>query len=314
VSSKVIPSGPAAYKRAADLLSRGGLVALPTETVYGLAGDARNDEAVKRIYKAKGRPAHNPLIAHILDPQDASVHAEISPLAQTLIDAFWPGPLTLVLPRRPSDLSIFASAGLTTIALRCPNTEWRSALLELGVKGPLFMPSANLSGRTRPTQAQHVLTDMENLVDLIIDDGPCQFGVESTVLKIEGETAILLRPGSLTAEDFLPFISDLRLASEDSPVAAPGMLKSHYAPRAKVRLNARDKRDGEAYLAFGPTPIDADANLSAKGDLTEATQNLFALVRVLDKPGIDTIAVAPIPYGGLGDAINDRLQRAAAKR
>lgn len=313
-AANIMLAGPAAYTEAVSVLKAGGLVALPTETVYGLAVDARNEDAIARLYAAKGRPAHNPLIAHIFDPAEAKEWAKISPLAQRLMDIFWPGPLTLVLPRKAGrNLSALAGAGLPTLALRCPEARWAQAFTAQGLQGPLFMPSANISGRISPTAAQHVAEDLGDKVDLIIDGGPCLGGVESTVLAIEGETATLLRPGTIPAEAFAPHISSLNLPEKAAKPSAPGMLASHYAPRAKVRLNALEKRKGEAYLAFGPSNF-ADAQLSLTRDIEEAARNLYAMLRELDNIPVKAIAVAPIPEDGLGQAINDRLRRAAAER
>lgn len=308
----MMTAGPEAYQRAADILRGGGLVALPTETVYGLAANAANETAIERIYKVKGRPSHNPLITHILSPNRAADYVMITPLAQTLMDAFWPGPLTLVLPRKDGAHLGRASAGLSTLAIRCPDAAWRQPIADAGFDGALVMPSANLSGKVSPTCAAHVAEDLGDKVDLIIDDGPCTAGIESTILKIEDDHAVLLRLGTLAAESFAPFISDLRLPQKGTAISAPGMLSSHYAPNARVRLNAADKREGETYLAFGPTSIDADINLSPEGDLAEAARGLFAALRTLDTA--HTIAVAPIPDHGIGAGINDRLKRAAADR
>lgn len=280
---------------------------MPTETVYGLAADANNPEAVKRIYTVKGRPAHNPLIAHVLSPGTAGDLAELSHVAKDLISAFWPGPLTLVLPRKTQH-----PGELPTIAMRCPDTAWRHAFIEAGFEGHLVMPSANRSGHVSPTTAHHVAEDLGSQVDIIVDAGPCPDGIESTIIKIENDHSVLLRPGALPTSALAPFISDLRLPDANTPVAAPGMLKSHYAPKAKVRLNATDKRSDEAYLAFGPTDIEFDMSLSETGDLAEAAQHLYSALRHLDT--VKTIAVAPIPVQGLGEAINDRLRRAAADR
>lgn len=311
-TAPILPLGPNAYKRAVAVLKDGGLVALPTETVYGLAADATQDAAVADIYRAKGRPSHNPLIAHMLTPDMAADYVEISPLATKLIDAFWPGPLTLVLPKVSNAISDTAGAGLSTLAVRCPDTPWRGAFAALGFDKPLVMPSANRSGRISPTTAQHVAQELGERIDLILDGGSCQQGIESTILKIDGETVTLLRPGTLAPEAFAPFISDLRIPEAQTDIVAPGMLSSHYAPKAKVRLNATDKRAGEAYLAFGPTEIESDFNLSDNGDISEAARNLYGALRELDT--VDTIAVAPIPQEGIGIAINDRLKRAAAER
>ena len=300
------------FAAALKILRDRGLVALPTETVYGLAADASNDAAVAHVYALKGRPAHNPLIAHILRPEEAGALAHVNALAQSLIDAFWPGPLTLVLPRKNTELSQIAGGWLPTIALRCPDTVWREAFIKSGWTSPLFMPSANLSGRISPTTAAHVAADFGDKINLIIDGGACSGGVESTVLQIHEGHAVLLRPGTIAAEDFAPFVTDLRLPDTAPIISAPGMLASHYAPRAKVRLNAIDVREGEVLLGFGA--VVGDLNLSSLGDCAEAAHNLYDYLRRLDREGVQTIAVAPIPKHGLGLAINDRLKRAAADR
>lgn len=316
-TANIMPQGKAAFAKALDILQNGGLVALPTETVYGLAADASNDTAVARVYALKGRPSHNPLIAHVLLPKWAGALAHIGPLAQSLIDAFWPGPLTLVLPRKESGLSETAvskigGGWLSTIAVRCPDTEWASAFAAGGWTTPLFMPSANLSGRISPTAAVHVAADFGARVDLIVDGGPCRGGVESTVLEVHDDYAVLLRPGTIAAEDFAPFISDLRLPEKAAALSAPGMLASHYAPRAQVRLNATEARQGEAHMGFGD--IAGELNLSQSGDTAEAARNLYDYMRRLDRDNVSAIAVAPIPWDGLGQAINDRLKRAAVER
>lgn len=311
MTATILKAGESAYMRAAEILSAGGLVALPTETVYGLAADAANDDAIKAVYAAKGRPSSNPLICHIMAPDHAGEVAQISPLAARMIENFFPGPLTLVLPQA-NNFSEYASAGHATIAVRCPDTEWRQAFYEIGFRGPLVMPSANISGHVSPTCAEHVFADLGDKIDLIIDAGECMGGIESTILKIDGDRATLLRPGSITAADLAPYVGQIDLPRKGAKTVAPGMLKSHYAPKAKVRLNALEKRRGENYLAFGKTDILADLNLSASGDLKEAASNLYAALRELDT-GSD-IAVAPIPDTGVGIAINDRLRRAAAER
>ncbi len=298
--------------KAADILKSGGLVALPTETVYGLAAFALDDEAVARVYNAKGRPSHNPLIVHIFRPADAKNWAQVNDLAETLMAHFWPGPLTIVLPKSGKAVSQAAGADLDTVAIRCPDISWTKAMLAVGFSGPLVMPSANRSGHVSPTTAGHVAYDLGDKVDMILDGGTCPNGIESTVLKIEDNHAVLLRPGAIPTDAFAPFISDLRLVKSDAHISAPGMLKSHYAPKAKVRLNATDKRNGEAFLAFGPTDIEAEFNLSDTGNLAEAARNLYHALRLLDN--VDCIAVAPIPMHGLGEAINDRLNRAAADK
>ncbi len=299
-------------KSAARILSDGGIVALPTETVYGLAAHAENDDAVRRIYQAKGRPAHNPLILHIFDPEDADHWVIVSPLAQQLIKAFWPGPLTLVLPKTDRQISQAAGAGLETLGIRCPRAVWTQAFKSAGFDGPIVMPSANRSGHISPTCARHVAEDLSDKVDLILDAGPCPGGIESTILKVEDDHAVLLRPGAIPVEAFAPYVSDMRLPQDKTKISAPGMLKSHYAPNANVRLNATRKNPGEAFLAFGETTLDADFNLSPSGDLNEAARNLYKALRILDT--VDAIAIAPIPETGIGAAINDRLRRAAADK
>jgi len=308
----IVKSTKESFESAVALLRSGRLVALPTETVYGLAADSRNDDAVQRIYDAKNRPSLNPLIAHIFDAKDACQYVEVNDLAKTLIKAFWPGPLTLVLPKISDDLSDVAGAHLDTLAIRCPKAKWADAFLRLNYRGPIYMPSANRSGHVSPTRARHVADDLNDKVDLIIDAGPCSNGIESTVLKIENDHAVLLRPGAIPIDDFIPYISDLRLPKKTARITAPGMLESHYAPKAEVRLNAIKRKPDEAFLAFGPTTINADYNLSPKGDLQEAARNLYAALRTLDQKPV--IAIAPIPMSGIGMAINDRLRRAAADK
>lgn len=307
----LLPPGPKAYAQAVALLRANALVALPTETVYGLAGHAKSDIAIDAIYLAKGRPAHNPLITHVLDPGAAGDFAHVSPLAMTLIGAFWPGPLTLVLPRKHSDLSARASAGLATIALRCPDAPWRAGFLNAGWSDPLVMPSANLSGHVSPTEAKHVAQDLGDRIDLIIDGGPCRAGLESTVLAISEDHAVLLRDGAIARETLEAITGPLVAAKADQPIASPGMLLRHYAPQARLRLNATSAEDGEILIGFGPdfgTP-----NLSHTGRLEEAASRLYGLLRDLDGPDVQ-LAVAPVPETGLGLAINDRLRRAALGR
>ena len=303
---------PESLKRAAEMLSAGQLVALPTETVYGLAANALDDGAVQKIYDAKRRPAHNPLILHVMTPEDADKWAHINALARTLIDHFWPGPLTLVLPRSNNSVSKIAGAGLSTIAIRCPSFSWTKALQQAGFSSPIFMPSANRSGHISPTSADHVADDLADRVDLILDGGVCENGIESTVLKIESDHAILLRPGAIPTDAFVPFISDLRLSEKKAALSSPGMLKSHYAPKARMRLNVIKPKKEEAFLAFGKTDIATPFNLSPSGNLAEAARNLYRMLRAMDN--VDVIAVAPIPNEGLGEAINDRLKRAAADK
>lgn len=311
MTAKVMTAGPDAYALAAQTLHTGGLVALPTETVYGLAGDARSDTAIAAIYKAKGRPSNNPLITHLLAPEQAARYAQISELATTLMARFWPGPLTLVLPRRQSDLATRASAGLNTIALRCPDAPWRAGLVAAGWSAPLVMPSANLSGHVSPTTAAHVAADLGERIPLIIDGGACLRGLESTVIRVDTDGATLLRSGAIPEDEITALTGPLARPNPDGPLASPGMLARHYAPQASLRLNATTANPRETLIGFGP---DYDTpNLSPSGDLSEAARNLYRLLRDLDGPD-QKLAVAPIPNTGLGIAINDRLRRAALGR
>ncbi len=315
----IVKASESAIRAAAELLRAGRLVAFPTETVYGLGGDATNGQAVAAIFAAKGRPSFNPLIVHVADVTHAAAHGVLTPLGRRLADAFWPGPLTLVLDRQPgSNLSDLVTAGLDTVALRVPDHPVAQALLA-ETKRPLAAPSANRAGGVSPTQAGHVEADLDSDVALILDAGPTAHGLESTVLDARGETPVLLRPGAVTAETIeavlgLPLV---RQRIEAVRPSAPGQLESHYAPRAQVRLGAKDVKPGEALLAFGPHAPQTQGpaiNLSPAGDLMEAAANLFAALRALDKTGAETIAAMPIPEEGLGEAINDRLRRAAAPR
>ena len=306
---------------AAARISAGGLVAMPTETVYGLAADATNDEAVARIFEAKRRPQFNPLIVHVSGAAMASRYVKTGPLAKRLMNRFWPGPLTLVLPRRKGcALSLLVSAGLDTVGVRAPNHELAQALIRQSGR-PLAAPSANRSGSVSPTEAAHVRASLGDAVDMAIDGGRCAVGVESTIVKIENEKAFLLRPGGVDRETLETFLSaSLADAPHTNKPQAPGMLKSHYAPRANVRLNARAPKEGEAFLGFGAVGADGPfaLNLSASGDLREAAANLFRHLRALDHVAaahaLTSIAVASVPVDGLGEAINDRLRRAAAPR
>ena len=304
--------------RAAAILARGGLVALPTETVYGLGADARQGHAVAGIFAAKGRPRFNPLIVHVASAAAARRHVEWPARAEVLASAFWPGPLTLVLPlRADAGLSPLVTAGLDTLAIRVPAHPLARQLLA-AFDGPVAAPSANPSGRISPTTAAHVLAGLDGRIDAVLDGGPCPVGVESTIVGLAGPP-VLLRPGGLPAEAVEAALG-APLAMPQSagagPAAqaptAPGQLASHYAPAAALRLNARAPRDGEVTLGFGPGAC--DLNLSETGDLTEAAANLFGHLHRLDAAGARAIAVAPIPDRGLGRAINDRLARAAAPR
>lgn len=306
---------------AARALAEGRLVAFPTETVYGLGGDATNEHAVAAIFEAKGRPRFNPLIIHFADRDAARREVRFDDRAEALADVFWPGPLTLVLPRTAdSRIALLASAGLDTVAVRVPRHPVAQALLTAcGL--PLAAPSANVSGKVSPTTAAHVAESLGGKVTAILDGGPCPIGVESTVVDLTGATARLLRPGGVTEEELAAVIGPVAPAApilDESARRSPGMLTSHYAPDLPLRLEATAPRPGEALLAFGPNPPDgnavATANLSPAGDLKEAAANLFAMLRALDRSGAAGIAVMPIPDRGLGRAINDRLRRAAAPR
>ena len=321
----ILPAGQAAVAAAARSLSQGGLVAFPTETVYGLGADATNPEAIARLYQAKGRPAFNPLIAHVGDIEAAQRIARFDAQAIALAKAFWPGPLTLVLSRTDGcKVADLATAGLDTIAIRIPaHPVARDILHAFG--GPVVAPSANLSGHVSPTTAAHVHSDLAGRIDLIVDGGAVAVGVESTIVGCF-EAPMLLRPGGLPREAIerelgRPLVQPPDDADNESgQPLAPGMLASHYAPRTRVRLNAGAIEAGEALLAYGPAAVPGvDAattvmNLSTRGDLTEAAANLFGYLRALDARGAHTIAVMPVPHHGLGEAINDRLRRAAAGR
>lgn len=304
----------AGLARAAALLREGRLVAFPTETVYGLGARADDGEAVAAIYEAKGRPAFNPLIVHVPDLAAAEALVEIGPLARELAGAFWPGALTLVLPLKAgAKVSPLVTAGLETLAVRVPAHPVAQALLrQAGV--PVAAPSANPSGRISPTMAGHVLAGLAGRIAAVVDGGACDVGLESTIVGLDGPPR-LLRPGGIPAEAIEAALGGPLLpppAASDAP-NAPGQLTSHYAPAGQVRLGAREAREGEVLLGFGPTP-GAALNLSESGDLREAAARLFGCLHELDAMGAKRIAVAPIPETGLGQAINDRLQRAAAPR
>ena len=318
VATRLLPASRDAIAAAARVLSEGGLVAFPTETVYGLGADATNGEAVARLYAAKGRPRFNPLIAHVADVTAARRLARFDADAELLAGVFWPGPLTLVLPKAPGcAVSELATAGLDSIAVRVPDHPVAGDILKMLGK-PIVAPSANQSGHVSPTTAQHVLADLEARIDLIVDGGSTTVGVESTIVSCLG-TPTLLRPGGVPREiierTLGRSLADASPSSDEAPLA-PGMLASHYAPNTPLRLNAVDVQLGEALLAFGrDVPhVRPVLNLSSRGDLVEAASNLFAHLRALDSSGADGIAVMPIPNDGLGEAINDRLARAAAPR
>jgi L-threonylcarbamoyladenylate synthase len=294
-------------------LAAGGLVGLPTETVYGLAGDATNDRAVARIFAAKGRPSFNPLITHVATMELAFELGHFPPAAQQIAAAFWPGPLTLVVPRSAGcPVSLLASAGLSSLAIRIPAHPVALALLSAYGK-PLVAPSANPSGRISPTTAEHVLAGLGNKVDVVIDGGSCAVGLESTVVSFMGERPALLRPGGLPRAAIEQVLGQPLAEAGGGTFHSPGMLESHYAPKATVRLEASSPQSGETYIGFGGH-AHGSYNLSIRGDLTEAAANLFRLLHEIDHAGAKAIAVAPIPSEGLGEAINDRLRRAAAPR
>jgi L-threonylcarbamoyladenylate synthase len=308
--ARIVGAEPASLDEAVRILLAGGLVAVPTETVYGLAADATNGAAVAAIFTAKGRPAFNPLICHVASLAMAESLAQFSPLARRLAERFWPGPLTLVLPRRPDcPVHDLATAGLPSIGLRMPQ---HIATLEIisRVGRPLAAPSANLSEQLSPTTAAHVAAGLGPRIDLIVDGGASKAGVESTIIA-PGEThAVMLRPGAIARADIELFTGPLRSPEASEGILAPGMMKRHYAPRARLRLNALTPESGEAFLAFGPPPpgVLPSLNLSIRGDLAEAASNLFAMLRTLDESHA-MIAVQTIPDLGLGEAINDRLRR-----
>lgn len=301
--------------RAAALLRSGALVAFPTETVYGLGGDARNSDAVAAIYAAKGRPSFNPLIVHVADLDAARRLALVGPEAERLAQAFWPGPLTLVLPLRPdAGLSPLVTAGLPTVAIRLPAHPLARRLIEV-FGGPLAAPSANPSGKVSPTRADHVMAGLSGRIAAVLDGGPCPVGVESTILALSPRPS-LLRAGGLTVEDIEAVLGMplMQPGSDPDRPTAPGQLASHYAPAARLRLNAVAPEPGEVFLGFGPGG--GDLSLSPSADLAEAAAALFHLLREADRIAgpAGAIAVAPIPDRGLGRAINDRLARAAAPR
>jgi L-threonylcarbamoyladenylate synthase len=325
LKTQILSAGGAAVAAAARSLAGGGLVAFPTETVYGLGADAANAEAIARLYQAKGRPAFNPLIAHVGDLAAAQRIGRFDATAIALAEAFWPGPLTLVLPKtRECTVADLATAGLDTIAVRIPaHPVAREILRAFG--GPVVAPSANLSGHVSPTTAAHVQGDLAGRIDLIVEGGAVAVGVESTIVGCF-EAPMLLRPGGLPREAIERVLGRTLLApsgeadSEASAPLAPGMLASHYAPRTRVRLNADRVEAGEALLAFGSDAVPgaeratAVLNLSARSNVDEAATHLFGYLRALDVSGARAIAVMPIPHHGLGEAINDRLRRAAMGR
>ena len=307
----ILPADDAAITAAMELLRSGQIVAIPTETVYGLAADASNADAVAKIYAAKGRPDFNPLIVHVADQSAAENLAEFSPMAHQLAQAFWPGPLTLVLPLRPdADIAGAVTAGLPTIALRCPAHPVMQALLKkTGLN--IAAPSANKSGGISPTRAEHVLAGLGGAVPMILDGGPCSAGLESTIVAVREHGWQILRPGPVTAADIERVLGTKPLAASGDDIEAPGQLASHYAPSKLVRLNAIQPEPGEWHIGFGA--IEGNDNLSASGDLAQAAANLFDALHRADASAALSISVAPIPHEGIGVAINDRLQRASIR-
>lgn len=317
--TRILPANAAAIVEAADVLRAGGLAAFPTETVYGLGARADHPKAVASLYAAKGRPSFNPLIAHVADIETAQRIGIFGKSALAIAVAFWPGPLTLVVKARSNDeVCELARAGLDTVAIRVPSHAVAQSLLS-NVDFPVVAPSANRSGHVSPTTATHVADDLTGKIDLILDGGASTGGIESTIIDLSESKPRLLRSGGIARGAIEKITGPLGAANRDE-VSAPGMMASHYAPRARIRLDAEHVESGEALLAYG-NHLPAGAanarktlNLSLRGDLTEAASNLYAHLRELDASGAGTIAVAPIPSEGLGEAIRDRLERAAAPR
>jgi L-threonylcarbamoyladenylate synthase len=319
MQGRIVPANAEWIAEAAHMIRSGALVAFPTETVYGLGADATNGEAVARVFAAKGRPTFNPLIVHVAGLEQAVIIGSFSAVARRLTDAFWPGPLTLVVPRlETTEVSDLVSAGLPTVAIRAPDHPIARELLK-ETNRPIAAPSANRSGHVSATRAEHVASDLGDGAALILNGGPTAHGLESTVLSLVGATPVLLRPGAVPLDGIEQVIGEKIARSSESGtrLTSPGQLRSHYAPRTKLRLNAKAWTPNEAVLAFAdiaPSPCRASINLSPSGDLIEAAANLFAALRALDAIGADMIAVTPVPTHGLGEAINDRLERAAAPR
>ncbi len=306
-----------AIAQAAGILRSGGLVAFPTETVYGLGADATDDRAVARVFEAKNRPGFNPLIVHVPGADEARLLVEWTGEAQSLAERFWPGPLSLVLPRLPDcPVSRLAGAGLPTLAVRAPRGGTATRLLEETGR-PVAAPSANPAGAVSPTRAEHVLDALGEAVDLVLDDGPCAVGIESTVVDLCGERPALLRPGGLPTEEIEALVGPLAIPGDTDAPRSPGRLASHYAPALPLRIDAGGPGPGEALLSFGPVAPPGAAverNLSPSGNPVEAAANLFAALHELDRSGCSGIVAMPVPEAGLGRAIMDRLRRAAAPR
>ncbi len=319
LDTRILACDASGIARAAELLKSGSLVAIPTETVYGLAADARSDQAVHKIYDAKKRPSANPLILHLASISDLSKYAVASERAMALARRFWPGPLTMVLPaKKNSGISRLATAGHPTVALRVPDHgAAREILAEFG--GPAAAPSANISGRVSPTESSHVLEDLRGRIDAVVDGGSCAAGIESTILAIAGDSIRMLRPGAIAAEEIESAIDgEIQLCPDSGAPPSPGRGFAHYAPESRVRINVERPRSGELWLGFGPRAEGALMNLSETGSLKEAASNLFKMMRTIDNAaiacGASAIAVSRIPESGLGRAINDRLKRAADGR
>ncbi len=313
---EILPGTGDGINRAADLLRNGRLVAFPTETVYGLGGNALSDATVASIFEVKGRPSFNPLIIHFSDPASAAEHVEMSAMAHRLAEAFWPGPLTLVLPRaKSSAISLLASAGLDTLAIRIPANPIAQSLLR-ACNCPLAAPSANRSGSISPTTADHVARSLGADIAAILDDGPCTIGIESTVIGFMADDCVMLRPGGMVREDIEAITGRLLDPDSETTISSPGMLQRHYAPETPVFMNCVTPLQDSLVLAFGPVAGEnfptGSCNLSPTGNLNEAAANLFAMLRELDRAAPSAITVMPVPHHGLGVAINDRLVRAAS--
>ncbi len=322
VKTSILSTHPDDITRAADILCAGGLVAFPTETVYGLGADAQNDAAVGAIFTAKNRPANNPLIVHVRDIGDACAFARFDKVAMALALAFWPGALSLVLPVRESGLSGLVTAGLDTVAIRVPSDKTAQAVLAAfaGAKGGcvgIAAPSANPSGRISPTCAAHVIAGLDGRIDAVIDGGSCTVGLESTILYPRADGSVeVLRAGGISAEAIADVIGVMPImgGSSVSPILSPGQLAVHYAPKTALAMGVLSPRQGQLYLGFGDGES-GTLNLSPSGDLTEAAHNLFDYLHRLDSQALalgKTIAIAPIPNHGLGVGINDRLRRASS--
>ncbi|MHA3790916.1 L-threonylcarbamoyladenylate synthase [Sphingomonas sp. YL-JM2C] len=310
--TRILPADPTGIAEAAALIARGLPVGVPTETVYGLAGDATSGEAVAAIYAAKGRPSFNPLIVHVTDLAMAGRVAILPPLARRLAERFWPGPLTMVLPAAPgSPIASLTTAGLPSVAVRMPAHPAIRALI-LASGRPLAAPSANASGSISATRAEHVARSLAGRITLVLDDGPTAVGIESTIVAVETDWLRLLRPGAITVEMLAEASGVAVEGSRGGAIEAPGQMASHYAPSKPLRLNAETAEAGEYLIGFGD--VAGDVTLSASGRLDEAAARLFDLLHAADQSDAAAIAVAPVPSDGLGLAINDRLQRAAAPR